>query len=90
MNKGELIDKVAESVEISKNKATTAVNTVIEEIRDSLSSGERVILVGLGTFSIRERAARTGRNPRTGATLNIPAKKVPVFKAGKELKDAVA
>lgn len=90
MNKGELTGKVAEAAEISKNKATIAVNTAIEGIRDSLSSGERVVLVGLGTFSIRERAARTGRNPRTGATLNIPAKKVPVFKAGKELKDAVA
>ncbi len=90
MNKGELVDRVAESAEISKNKATIAVNTAIEEIRDSLSSGERVVLVGLGTFSVRERAARVGRNPRTGATLNIPAKKVPVFKAGKDLKDAVA
>ena len=79
MNKGELVDRVAESAEISKNKATIAVNTAIEEIRDSLSSGERVVLVGLGTFSVRERAARVGRNPRTGATLNIPAKKVPVF-----------
>ena len=90
MNKGELIEKVSSEVDISKSKSSQAVEVVFESIRSSLAKGEKVLLVGLGSFSVKQRAARTGRNPRTGETINIAAKKVPAFKAGKELKEAVA
>ncbi|HFQ14679.1 MAG TPA: HU family DNA-binding protein [Gammaproteobacteria bacterium] len=89
MNKAELIDAVAENADISKASATRAVDTVLESITDTLKKGDQVALVGFGTFSVKERAARTGRNPRTGEPLEIPAAKVPSFKAGKALKDAV-
>ena len=89
MNKAELIDAVAEAADISKAAATRSVDTVLDSISGSLKKGDSVTLVGFGTFSVRARNARTGRNPRTGEALNIPASNMPVFKAGKALKDAV-
>ena len=89
MNKSELIDAVAEGADISKAAAARAVDAMMGAVSDSLKKGDQVNLIGFGTFLIRERAARTGRNPRTGETINIPASKVPSFKAGKALKDAV-
>ncbi|MFB4205166.1 DNA-binding protein HU-beta [wastewater metagenome] len=89
MNKSELIEAVAQSADISKAAATRAVDAFVDSVADALREGDQVTLVGFGTFTVRERAARTGRNPRTGETINIPASKVPGFKAGKALKDAV-
>jgi DNA-binding protein HU-beta len=89
MNKAELIDAIAESVDLSKASASRALDSVIDNITNSLKRGDTVTLVGFGTFSVRNRAARTGRNPRTGETINIKASKVPGFKAGKALKDAI-
>ncbi|PWG61431.1 HU family DNA-binding protein [Spiribacter halobius] len=89
MNKSELIEAVAQSADISKSAATRAVDAFVSSVTDALKEGDQVTLVGFGTFTVRERAARTGRNPRTGASINIPASKVPGFKAGKALKDAV-
>ncbi len=89
MNKAELIDAVADAADISKAAAGRAVDTVFDSITESLKNGDAVTVVGFGTFSIRDRAARTGRNPRTGDTIEIAASSLPVFKAGKALKDAV-
>ncbi len=89
MNKSELIDAVAEGADISKAAATRAVDTVFDSITNSLKKGDQVSLVGFGSFVVKDRAARTGRNPRTGETINIAAAKNPTFKAGKALKDAV-
>ena len=89
MNKTDLIDAVAEAADISKAAAGRAVDGMISAITDALSSGDQVSLVGFGTFLVRERAAREGRNPRTGETIQINAAKNPAFKAGKALKDAV-
>ena len=89
MNKAELIDAVAEGADISKAAATRAVDTMLDSITKTLQAGDQVTLVGFGTFSVRDRAARTGRNPRTGESINIPASKMPGFKAGKAFKDAV-
>ena len=89
MNKAELIDAVAEGADISKADATRAVDTMLNSITSSLKGGDQVTLVGFGTFAVKDRAARTGRNPRTGEAIDIPASKVPGFKAGKALKDAV-
>ncbi len=89
MNKTELIDAVAEGADISKAAASRAVDTMLDSISKSLANGDQVTLVGFGTFSVKDRAARTGRNPRTGEPIDIPAAKVPGFKAGKALKDAV-
>ncbi len=89
MNKAELIEAVAEAADLSKASATRAVDAVLDSITGTLKGGDQVSLVGFGTFQVRERAARTGRNPQTGATINIAAAKVPSFKAGKALKDAV-
>ena len=89
MNKGDLVSKVAEGAGLTQAQAKTAVNSVFEAISDSLADGDKVTLVGFGTFLVRERAARTGRNPQTGATIQIAAAKVPAFKAGKALKDAL-
>ncbi|MDH5446293.1 MAG: HU family DNA-binding protein [Gammaproteobacteria bacterium] len=89
MNKAELIDAVADGADISKADATRAVDAVVEQITTALTKGDQVTLVGFGTFSVKDRAARTGRNPRTGEAIDIPASKVPGFKAGKALKDAV-
>lgn len=89
MNKAELIDAVADAAEISKAAAGKALDGAITAITKALKKGDKVSLVGFGTFEVRKRAARTGRNPQTGATLKIKATKVPAFKAGKALKDAV-
>ncbi len=89
MNKSELIEAVAQSADISKAAASRAVDGLVDAITAALKEGDQVTLVGFGTFSVRERAARSGRNPRTGETINIAASKVPGFKAGKALKDAV-
>ncbi|AMG32104.1 DNA-binding protein HU-beta [Grimontia hollisae] len=89
MNKSQLIDKIAENADLSKAAAGRALDALIEAVSDSLKEGEQVALVGFGTFSVRERSARTGRNPQTGAEIKIAAAKVPGFKAGKALKDAV-
>ena len=89
MNKAELIDAVASSADLSKSSATQAVDAVVDTITESLRSGDSVTLVGFGTFEVRDRAARTGRNPQTGEEIQIKASKAPAFKAGKALKDAV-
>ena len=88
-NKQDLIAKVAETAELSKKQSTAAVNAVFAAISEYLSEGEKVQLIGFGGFEVRERAERKGRNPQTGAEIVIPASKVPAFKAGKALKDAV-
>ena len=89
MNKAELIDAVAEAADISKASATRAVDAVTDAITSTLKKDEQVTIVGFGTFSLRKRAARSGRNPRTGETISIKASNVPGFKPGKALKDAV-
>jgi DNA-binding protein HU-beta len=89
MNKAEFTSAVADGAELSKADAGRAVDAVIEVIKKALKNGETVTLVGFGTFSVRKRAARQGRNPQTGATIKIKASKNPAFKAGKALKDAV-
>ncbi|MEW6685409.1 MAG: HU family DNA-binding protein [Candidatus Edwardsbacteria bacterium] len=88
MNKAELVDAISK-VTCTKSEAAAAVDAVIENITKALKKGDSVTLVGFGTFSVKKRAARVGRNPQTGKEIKIPAKKVPVFKAGKELKLAV-
>ncbi len=89
MNKSDLIDAVAASADISKASATRAVDAVFEAIGSALKNDDTVNLVGFGTFLVKERAERTGRNPKTGESITIAASKVPSFKAGKALKDAV-
>jgi DNA-binding protein HU-beta len=89
MNKAELIDKVSVAAELNKASAARAVEALLDSIAAALKSGEQVTLSGFGTFSVTTRAARTGRNPRTGESINIPASNNPKFKAGKGLKDAV-
>lgn len=89
MNKSELIDHVAEVASISKVAAGNALNAVFDAITGELKKGNPVVFIGFGTFLVRDRAAREGRNPQTGKTIQIKASKVPVFKAGKGLKDAV-
>ncbi|HJB27111.1 MAG TPA: HU family DNA-binding protein [Firmicutes bacterium] len=89
MTKTDLINAVAEKAELTKKDADKAVAAVIDSITETLAKGEKVQLVGFGTFEIRERAERTGRNPRTKEAMTIPASKAPVFKAGKAFKDAV-
>lgn len=89
MNKSELIDAIAKNGELSKVDAGKALDATLTSITEALKGGETVTLVGFGTFAVKERAARTGRNPKTGAELQIKASKVPSFKAGKGLKDAV-
>ncbi|MHB0774142.1 nucleoid-associated protein HU-beta [Halomonas sp. WWR20] len=89
MNKSELIEAIAASADIPKAAASRALDAMIETVTDSLKKGDSVALVGFGTFSIKERAARTGRNPQTGKPIEISAAKVPSFKAGKALKDSV-
>ena len=90
MNKTELIAAVAEKTDLSKKDADSAVSAVLGAITDALKAGDKIQLVGFGTFEVRNRAAKQGRNPRTGETMTVPASKVPAFKAGKALKDAVA
>ena len=89
MNKSELIDSIAEKSGLNKTQAGDALNAVMESVGEALEAGDSISLVGFGTFSVKERAARTGRNPKTGEPLEIAASKVPGFKAGKGLKDAV-
>ncbi|KJS85674.1 MAG: DNA-binding protein [Peptococcaceae bacterium BICA1-8] len=89
MNKTELISSVAEKSELTKKDAEKAVNALFASVEEALARGEKVQLVGFGTFEVRDRKARTGRNPQTGEEIQIPAAKVPAFKAGKSLKDAV-
>lgn len=89
MNKAEFVAKVAEKAEITKKDAERAVNAFAEAVQEALSQGDRVSLVGFGTFEVRKRAARKGRNPRSGEEIEIAASTVPVFRAGKLLKDAV-
>ena len=89
MNKTELAAAVAAKTELSKKDAEAAVNAVLASITDALAEGDKVALVGFGTFEVAERAAREGRNPKTGETMPIAASKTPKFKAGKALKDMV-
>ena len=89
VNKSELIDAIAESADISKASAGRALDAMTGAVTGALKKGDQVTLIGFGTFSVKERAARTGRNPQTGAEIKIAASKVPGFKAGKALKDAV-
>ena len=89
MNKTELIEHIATKSDISKAAATRALASIIEAVKKTLKKGDTVTLVGFGTFGVSKRAARTGRNPRTGAPLKIKAAKVPRFKPGKGLKDAL-
>ncbi len=89
MNKQELVSAVAERSGMTKKDVERAVNAVFEVIEESLAGGDRVSLVGFGTFEVRDRAARVGRNPQTGEEIRIAATRVPAFRAGKSLKDAV-
>lgn len=89
MNKSELIDAIAKGADISKASAARALDATINAVEGALKSGDQVTLVGFGTFAVRTRAARSGRNPRTGNTIEIAEAKVPAFRAGKALKDAV-
>lgn len=89
MTKAELIAKIAEKAELTKKDSEAAVKGIVAAIEEALAAGESVQMIGFGTFKVSQRAARTGRNPQTGAEIKIPASKVPSFKAGKALKDAV-
>ena len=89
MNKNELVASVAEKAGLTKKDAEKAVGAIFESIQQALVEGDKVQVIGFGTFEVKERSARTGRNPRTNETIQIPASKNPVFKAGKALKDAV-
>ncbi len=89
MTKAELIDKIAKDTKLSKRSAEAAVQSFLTGVQDTLRKGKRVSLVGFGTFMVGRRAARNGRNPQTGEAIKIKARKVPVFKAGKALKDLV-
>ncbi len=89
MNKSQLVDKIAADADISKAAAGRVLDAFIGAITDSLKAGDDVALVGFGTFAVKERAERTGRNPQTGKEITIPAGKVPGFRAGKGLKDSV-
>ena len=89
MNKAELIEEVASQTGLTKTASREAIDAVVSAISDCLAKGEKVTLVGFGTFGVKQRKARTGRNPQTGATIQIPAKTVPKFVAGKTLKEKV-
>jgi DNA-binding protein HU-beta len=89
VNKSDLVDAIAKSAELSKASAARALDATVDTIKKALKKGDTVSLVGFGTFKVGKRAARNGRNPRTGATIKIKAAKVPKFSAGKGLKDAV-
>ena len=90
MNKAELINVVSEAAEVSKKDAETVITATLDAITDALKEGEKVQLVGFGSFEVKSRSARMGRNPHTKEQIEIPASRVPVFKAGKALKDTVA
>lgn len=89
MNKSEFVDAVAAKADMSKADAAVAVDAVLDAVVDALKEGQQVALVGFGTFQVKRREARQGRNPQTGAPIDIPASNVPSFKAGKGLKDSV-
>lgn len=89
MNKSELVNAISDAAELSKADAGRALEAFTEVVKKALKKGDTISLVGFGTFSVRKRAARTGRNPRTNETIKIKASKVPAFKAGKALKDAL-
>ena len=89
MNKTDLVDAVAKTTKLSKKDSELAINAVLSTITDTLAEGEKVLIVGYGTFEVRNRAARKGRNPSTKEEIHIPASKAPVFKAGKTLKERV-
>jgi len=89
MTKAELVEKVSGKINLTKKQTEVVVNTVFQSITDSLSDGKKVELRGFGSFRIRERNARVGRNPKSGAQVDVPAKRVPFFKAGKELRELV-
>jgi DNA-binding protein HU-beta len=89
MNKAELIEAMAESADISKAAAGRALDGMVSAVTEAMKAGDTLSLVGFGTFSVKERAAREGRNPQTGETIKIKASKIPSFKAGKALKDAI-
>ncbi|MBD2120956.1 HU family DNA-binding protein [Trichocoleus sp. FACHB-262] len=90
MNKGELVDAVAAKANVTKKQADAILSAVFDTIQETVASGEKVTLIGFGTFEPRERQAREGRNPKTGETMKIPATKVPAFSAGKVFKDKVS
>ena len=89
MNKSEFVDAVASDIDITKADAAKAVDSVVNVITNALKDGDQLNLIGFGSFQVKDRAARTGRNPRTGVAIEIKASKMPTFKAGKALKDAV-
>lgn len=89
MNKSELVDAIADAADLSKASAGRALDAAVDAVANALSNGDQVSLVGFGTFSVKHRAARAGRNPQTGAEIQIKAANVPSFKAGKALKEAV-
>ncbi len=89
MNKGELVDKIAEKANVTKKDADSILTAMLEVILDTVADGDKVTLVGFGTFEARQRQAREGRNPSTGEPIKIPATKVPAFSAGKQCKDKV-
>ena len=89
MNKSELIAKIADKAELTKKDAEKALNAFVESVTDALKADDKVVLVGFGSFETKKRAARKGKNPQTGAIIDIPAAPVPAFKVGKALKDAV-
>lgn len=89
MNKNELVASVAERAGVTKRDSEKVVNALIDAIQDALALGDKVSLVGFGTFEVRARGSRTGRNPQTGQSITIPASRVPGFKAGKQLRDAI-
>ncbi len=89
MNKGDLISKIADSAKLSKSQASDALNAMIDSVGEALKSGDKVTLIGFGTFSVSKREARSGRNPQTGKSIEISAKNVVKFKPGKELGDSV-
>ena len=90
MNKTDLVNAVAETAGLSKKDSEKAINAVVDSIIDALKSGDKVQLIGFGSFEVKSRAERTGRNPRTKETIKIPAAKLPQFKAGKAFKDAIS
>lgn len=89
MNKGDLINKIAESADVTKKQASDALDAVLDSIEGALKDGDKVTLIGFGTFSVSRRDAREGRNPQTGKTIQIPAKNIVKFKPGKALADSV-
>ncbi len=89
MNKADIVNAIAKETEMSKADSERALTATLDAIKDALVAGDSVMLIGFGTFKVSDRAARTGRNPQTGEEIDIPATKVPSFKAGKALKDAV-